>query len=365
MNDLRKTTIESDVLVKRKATADDLPNPSIDKMYIEFILCHVLPIINSNGDSFAVEPTKTRAKTVKNGYINLNHENTYNVGSILNAQFVEGEEGQAGRIECTGVLWKEVLKEFWIDVADITDGYYSISMEVLYKDFYYLVDGEKLDPLDNYHLEEYVGSTYEGKYVSRVITPHSFCGCCLTANPADLQAKIKRAVAEKKTKEEENMPYKVFEEEKDYNEHVNEIKTSYAEELQTNEEFIASIREGYVSIDDVLSHFEVAEAESVEDIAKAYATLKEEYEDYKKEIAEEKLYNKRVAELAEFDYEVAEDEKDEIINMSEASFNIIKKTAKLAYDKAKASVDDDEEPFDPNLSVASDDNSIDIIKSFQ
>lgn len=375
MSEIKKTNVEVTVDIANQAKA--MPEPSLLKMYIMFTLLFTFPRFNNNGETYDFEKTKEKTNTVSNGYINYRHDSTINLGSILSSEFVE--EGEGGKIECTGVLWKDVLQNFSITPDEIKSGVYKVSMEVLYKDFYYYYDDELLDPMDNYHLEEHVGSQYEGKFVGRVIIPYEFSGCAITPVPADKDAEIQKAIAEnyKQNKEVTDNMYKEFETKEDFENFKNSLAEEIKSELIEDEEVVSEIRNGYVSVAEVLDKFKDVEleADNVEGIVKSVSEIKdnlsavdEEFKEFKKEVAEEKLLKKRVAELEKFGYELEDGEKEEIVNMTEDTFCMLKKTAKKAFEKAKAESTVDNENDDTvnpySFNNIEDEDGLDTVKTF-
>lgn len=162
---------------------------------IEFSLLRTYPVVNSNGDSYDYERTKRVFNSVDFGYINLEHNNWINVGTIVNSDFVD--DGEAGRIDCSGILWKSALDEFDIDLDDIRNGRYQISMEVLFNDYYIMHGDERIDPPE---AEEYVdlrGQVVDGREVSRVVVPLEYSGAALTEIAADPQMSVNKVIAKK------------------------------------------------------------------------------------------------------------------------------------------------------------------------
>lgn len=155
-----------------------------------------------------------------------------------------------------------------------------------------------------------------------------------------------------------NMAYKEFKTEEDFN----SFKNSYKEELKENEEFINSIRNGYISIENIIDEFKnlKVEGEDLEDIKNSvkelkgnYEKEKEKFENYKKEVKEEKLFNSRKSKMVNAGLEVKEEDKEEIINMSEKAFDMVIKAAKL--NKKNDNDNDIDNNFDPNFSVIDED----------
>jgi len=338
-----------------------------NKMYISYNVLHTLPDFNSNGLAYDPERTEETVKTFIDGYINIGHDDWFNVGAIYDSKYISQEQG--GKIQADGFLWKNVLRNFDITPQDIIDGKYQISMEVLYKDYYYLVGDEKFDSSKHSELEEFVGQTKEGKPVIRVIFPEEFIGVALTTKPADKDAAIFQAVAKKL---------------ESYNNKIDNYKHGGAEEVElfkelkfeTEEDYnkhVEKLRQGYVMADEILKKFAELdlEAEKLDDLVKVVAdvkeelsTVKSEYEDYKQSVANEKLLNKRLSELSELNITVAEEKHEEIINMSEATFEILLDTAKASVvednKEDKETKEAKAEFVDPSLQISDEDKELDV-----
>ena len=374
--------VEPDIFDKSVSFVDDDTKATKDKMYIYYTLLHTLPKVNKNGVSFDTARTRDTAKTILNGYINLEHEPSLNIGSVVDSSFIESSEG--GKIDNKAVLWKSVMEEFGISKEDIENGKYQMSMEVLYKDYYYMVGDERVEPEDNEFLEDYKGDMYEGKKVKKVLYPHEFTGAALTSNAADDKADIFKAIASKYNTNEggnDEMSYKVFETEEEFNEFKEELAEDIKSELKEDDSFLEKAREGYIQVEDVLKRFEeleLGEAETLDEALSNTKELKNNFVEFKNKVAKERKLNERAKELSEFDIDIAEleEDKEEIAEMSDEQFNLMKKTIKTSMEKAKASQKDDgkkddkkdDGKFDPNLKLDDDEKDdevtvSDIVKS--
>lgn len=348
---------------------------TLDKMYINFDLLHTLPDINYNGASFDKESTEAKADTVAEGYINVEHDDWFNVGSVLNAEYVEGENSD--KINCDGVLWKSVLENFDITPEDIKNGEYKISMEVLYKDYMYLYGDELVNPDEYSELADHVGQTYQGKQVAMVIKPEEFKGCALVKDPADSEAIINEAVANKLTNTSKIINKKEIEENQGGKDMFKELEFETEEEYNN---YLEDIRQGYASVESLLGKFEEMniDAKDVDALVEGVASIKEDLEETKEEYenfkAEAKL-KERKTKLEEAGLELEEDD-EEIAELSDKAFNMILKASKTKEDKEDVEVEDadkDEEEvkeeeaseedikFDPNLHVTDDDFDVDSI----
>lgn len=378
----QRIQISPEIVEKNVASEDD--KATKDKMFIYYTLLHTVPDMNKNGVSYDFSRTQEVHDSILNGYINFEHDAILNIGTVIESNFVE--EGEGASIENKAVLWKSVLQELGIQVEDITAGRYQMSMEVLYKDYYYMVGDERVEAEGNEYLEDYKGSTYEGKVVKKVLYPHEFTGAALTSNAADNKADIFKAVASKyqnKGGQDDMFKQLEFETEEAYNEYLEELKEDIredmreelAEEIKNDEDFVTDLREGYVEVAEVVSKFEdleIAEAESLEDIVGEVKEIADNYKNLQDQVKKQKVLNERASELAEFDFDISdlEEDKKEIAEMSDAQFNLLKKTIKSSFEKAQASMeknkgDKKNDKFDPNLNLE-DDNDVsrlDIINS--
>lgn len=461
---------------------------SPNKMLISFPLLRTYPIVNANGDSFDFESTKELYDTVDFGYINLEHEQWINVGTVISSNFVE-EEGY-GTIKCQAVLWKNTLEEYGISQQDIKEKKYQISMEVYFNDYYVMHGDRKINLPDASDYLELKGDTFEGKEVARVIKPSEYSGAALTENAADKSLDIEKAVAKKlkKKKEvamlseartpsyegtettmwedvdknldaiiqgyygqnpsaepesQEEIPGQVEEMnatmknwaanlsllgdsdaetfddlvvlpvvnpsthnlnrealtaaarlspqisgisdstlesvqnkidsliEKEFNE---EESANMFKEFETEEEYNSFVselkeeaREGYVEVDEVLASID-EDVEDVEDVVDNYKQLKEQFASYKEEVARKEKLQERKDVLDEkgIDIDKLEASEEDIVEMSDKSFELIVKSFEQATEKMieKAS---ENGKFDPTkLDISDDEDKVskkDILKS--
>lgn len=189
-------TFQPEIIGEEKASGDNLLD---NKLRISFPLLRTYPVINGNGDALEYERSKELFDTVELGYINLEHDKILNIGTIVDSEFADREdEEDYATINCEGVLWKTVLEEHGITADDIKRGKYQISMEVRYKDYYYMIGDERVEPHENSELEMIKGNTVNGKKVAKVIKPEEYAGAALTTNAADKALdidEVSRAVA--------------------------------------------------------------------------------------------------------------------------------------------------------------------------
>ena len=329
--------IKPNFIEKSEAAIDSHSN----KVKIEFPLLRTVPTINANGDTYDYAATKEKFDTVNFGYINLEHRGWINVGAITSSEF---EEGNIGKIKCEAVLWKSVLDEFDIAVDSIKNGDYQISMEVYFNDYYVLHGDERIDRPE---ADEYVdrrGSIVDGKKVARVIIPSEYSGAALTENAADKTLDIEKVVASKldnktkeifveeennlETKEENEIMFKEFETEEEFNDFLEAKKAEFEAEYAEK----------------VVANLEDEDVEGVEDVIKKYKEVQKEYAEYQEEVAREKKLTDRKAELVEndVDLEALEASEEDILEMSDRSFELMIKGFAQAAEKAKEVKEEEE-----------------------
>jgi len=337
MMDKVNIQIKPNFIEKSEAAIDSHSN----KVKIEFPLLRTVPTINANGDTYDYAATKEKFDTVNFGYINLEHRGWINVGAITSSEF---EEGNIGKIKCEAVLWKSVLDEFDIAVDSIKNGDYQISMEVYFNDYYVLHGDERIDRPE---ADEYVdrrGSIVDGKKVARVIIPSEYSGAALTENAADKTLDIEKVVASKldnktkeifveeennlETKEENEIMFKEFETEEEFNDFLEAKKAEFEAEYAEK----------------VVANLEDEDVEGVEDVIKKYKEVQKEYAEYQEEVAREKKLTDRKAELVEndVDLEALEASEEDILEMSDRSFELMIKGFAQAAEKAKEVKEEEE-----------------------
>jgi len=356
--------VEPNVMDKAISSAiENAPN----KMLIQFPLLRTFPIVNSNGDSYDYDSTKEAYNSIDFGYINLEHNGWINIGTITSSSFED--EGNYGVIKCEGVLWKNALEEYDITEEDIRSGKFQISMEVFFNDYYVMHGNKKVERPAAAELVDKRGQLVEGEKVARVVIPTEYSGAALVENAADKTLDIEKIVAkqlenkqaleeETNTKEDKDMPYKQFETEEEFNEFLEAKRTEIVEDLKEDEEFMAEATEGLVSYNEVVAKFEEAGIEDVEDIETAIAkvtNLKEDFEEFKQEVARNKKLAERKDTIEEngIDLEKIEASDEDILEMSDRAFELMIKgyaQAKKEAQKAQASENDNDgndNGFDP------------------
>lgn len=315
---------------------DDSPN----KIRISFPLLRTFPIANANGDSYDYESTKELYNTIDFGYINLNHEQWINVGAVISSEFVEEED--YGIIKCEAVLWRNTLQEYNISEFDIKEGRYQISMEVFFDDYYIMHGDKRIDLPKASDYKSLIGTKFEGEEVVRVIKPAEYSGAALTEDAADKTLDIEKVVASKIKKKDnlegDNNMFKEFETEKEFNDFLDTKEREIASKLKEDEEFVSEITKDLVSYDEVIAKFEEAgieDIDKVEDVVEKFNSVKGEFENFKKEVAEEKKLAKRKATLVEkgIDIEKLEASEEEIVEMADRAFELVVKSFEQASEK--------------------------------
>lgn len=373
---------------ERKSLALELPErKDPNKIYFSAKLVHALPrdfpehnnnlpISNDNGEVFLADGNEApdfidgavglqeRVDTVIDSSGNLFHDADLTVGHIKEAEFIDETDEEAARIDFIGVAQRNLLNRWGFSQRNLEEGEFDISMEAPYQDWYYLWGEEAVSRDDMPELEDYVGDAYENKGVIRVITDFYFdaFGFIESGFQADELANIKAVAYNKEKKgDKEDMSdkFKVFDTEKEFN----EFKDNLIEES----------RKGYAKVEEILENFSKLdlEGEDINDVVKSVASIKcdleetqNEYEQYKEQVENEKVFAERKEKLEAVDVKVSEDDKEEIIDLSEKAFAMLVKSNKEKMQKSKGSKKD-ESNFDPNLSSGNDELDVDAVKLFQ
>lgn len=361
-----KLSIQPEVMDKANSSSvADAPN----KMMISFPLLRTYPIVNANGDTFDYESTKELFNTIEFGYINLEHKGWINIGTVTSSRF---EEGDVGVIKCDAIIWKNALAEYGISEQDIRDGKYQISMEVFFNDYYIMHGNQKIERPEAREFVEDRGKKVDGKAVSRVIIPTEYSGAALVENAADKTLDIEKVVAKKleddklaqnsnpKKGDNKTMAYKEFETEEEFNNFLSEKEKEIASQLREDEEFIADMTEGLVSYDEVIAKFEESGFEDIEDLEEVIARvngIKEDFEEFKQEVAREKKLNERKNTLEEkgIDIEKLEANEEDIVELGDKAFELLIRSFEQASEAAKKAMasqndsddNDDNGNFDP------------------
>ena len=354
---------------KNKSIALDLPNREDDnKIFFSGTLAHAkpeeledYPLANKNGEGFLStsdtapdfvdNPIGLReaVSTVVDSALNLIHREDLQVGHIKEATYVKEDENEAAHIDFIGVLQRDTLKSYGVNKSEVEDGQYDLSMECYYDRYYYIHGEEVVDPNEQ-DLEEYVGGTYQNLGVVKIITNPEFSAAALipSGGQADEDAIIK-AVASKYEDDNNQGGEDMFKE--------LEFKTE--EEFN---QFIEEKRKGYAKVEDVLGQFEELdlEGDSLEDVTKSVADIKDELEEkekefseYKEQVEKDKAFAERKMKLEKVGVEVDEEDKEDIVAMTDKAFALMVESNKS---KIEASNKDNDEKnkgeanldFDPN-----------------
>ena len=160
-----------------------------------------------------------------------------------------------------------------------------------------------------------------------------------------------------------NMDFKIYKTEEDYNNDISNIKNAHKTELLENEEFVSDIRNGYVKVEDVIAKFEDLEVEDLDALANSVNDIKanlqktqDEYESYKTDVENDKLFANRKETLENAGVEVKDEEKEDILALTDYALNKMVESAKKSKKQVDNKVDGDV-PFDPNLIFDNLDNS--------
>lgn len=205
------------------STDNPLLNQYRNLAKIEFVLCHSLPLYNTNNASWTYPTLVRSVNTVNGNVINLNHlmrdnsdvlnkeiKNDIIIGYMSEGKIVELEVDEKGNyplvpakpipIIATGYLWKRTVSEI---ISRMKNGEkFKVSMECEYESLGFLYDNEFYTSSDK---PEFIGvREFNGKPVVRVlggISPEggevNFWGVALLdkVTPADQSAKVLTTVA--------------------------------------------------------------------------------------------------------------------------------------------------------------------------
>ena len=213
---------EDDENVELSAEQNPLLNEFRSLAKIQFVLCHSLPAVNSNGATWTYPTLLNSYKTVRHQVVNLNHELKDNakvlkirvgnniIGHMIDAEIQELEADENGGyplapskpipVIATAYLYKRVVPEL---IAKLKRGEkVKVSMECEFTDMGFLYDGAMYTRIEK---PEFAGKReFNGKPIVRVlggIDPKggvvNFWGCAILDNqkPADENAEVLSAVA--------------------------------------------------------------------------------------------------------------------------------------------------------------------------
>lgn len=213
---------EDDENVELSAEQNPLLNEFRSLAKIQFVLCHSLPAVNSNGATWTYPTLLNSYKTVRHQVVNLNHELKDNakvlkirvgnniIGHMVDADIQELEADENGGyplapskaipVIATAYLYKRVVPEL---IAKLKRGEkVKVSMECEFTDMGFLYDGVMYTRIEK---PEFAGKReFNGKPIVRVlggIDPKggvvNFWGCAILDNqkPADENAEVLSAVA--------------------------------------------------------------------------------------------------------------------------------------------------------------------------
>lgn len=184
-----------------------------DLLYIKFLL--VSSGKNNNNDYFTVKDMLRSYKTPRDKHINWEHNHEKIIGHIKNSiityngtvladseidKFLSMDEPPNGQydIYCSGVIYKSACSPFARRVIEAFGknkgdyGYLSVSMEVLFKEWYYLVGDQVYDKEFAYQFAPLhkVKKKFEGSDVLRVFKNYYFSGCGVVPKPGNNRSEI-------------------------------------------------------------------------------------------------------------------------------------------------------------------------------
>jgi hypothetical protein len=192
-------------LAKLKAHASANPD-QLDLYYLKSVL--VSTGCNKNDDVFDPQEVWAARTTPEDKPFNLEHDQRDIIGHITGTRVLDSDgkavasDAVVEEIPTTfDVINEAVLYKFWADktlqermdatIAEIADGKWFVSMEVLFNRFDYRVGDKVIARTEDTafltkHLRAYGGDgTYEGQPIVRVLRSLTFSGVALVKKPAN------------------------------------------------------------------------------------------------------------------------------------------------------------------------------------
>ena len=163
------------------------------KAYFSYILCHGLPMFNSNNDTWTPKTLANSYPYIIHSPLNLQHWEDLIVGHTYDSTVVD--LGGVTGIVCAAVIYKDT---FWQLADDVKEGKWSVSMECFFDGFDLYYRGETINPDHELwdKLLPYARNSYENDPVVRVLGGSGdeakvlFSASALVSVPADPSAKI-------------------------------------------------------------------------------------------------------------------------------------------------------------------------------
>lgn len=230
--DFRSTSV--DLIIQPQIAENDLGFLSFaeedkqkDLLYVKFLL--VSSGFNNNWDKFLALELLKSWKSPRNKQINWKHDAEKIIGHIQNSvlsynrtrlteeeidQFLRMEEPPKGQydIYCSGVIYKVACPFFAAKVLESVSAsakrgdsnYLSVSMEVLFTNWYYEVGGQIFgrEMTDRFDYMRSTHTEYNGQPVYRVLKNLVFSGCGITPRPANFRSELIAAASECVNEEE-------------------------------------------------------------------------------------------------------------------------------------------------------------------
>ncbi|MFW6311842.1 MAG: hypothetical protein ACOC1K_06365 [Nanoarchaeota archaeon] len=227
---------------ENKSVALELPQKNdLNKIYFTATLCHALPLnfpnhnenlplANANAETFLATSDeapdfiknpiglKEAIDSVVDSSGNLFHDPDFTVGHTRDAMYIEETEDETAHIDFLGVAQRDLLNNFGIEKEHLSKGFFDISMECYFTEWFYIWGNKIIKKEDMPELEDYVGKTYKNLGVICVIADPNFSawGLIESGFQADELANIKSVASKSKRKsmlsEPRRLNYKNLEE---------------------------------------------------------------------------------------------------------------------------------------------------------
>jgi hypothetical protein len=342
--------------------------PSKNKQGAVFDLCRSLPAYNKNDMGIRPEVLELSYKTIEDTLGDINHDINLTIGSTMKSELIHKGENEPIVMRICAVFAKNRLRGnpyYNIDSISNQNGF---SMEALFSDWEYLVNGTILTRQEKPEITEqqvenlvlYGESIYDSQgnrvilLLGTIDNPIEFNGFALIVNqekPADPQStKTYLEVASQKVKDEQNkgsdkeMPFKQFETEAEFNTFIAETKNAYKIELnydklqgdlQTASASLQTANDSLKEKDDQIQDFTTKLATANDSLA-TMTTRAETAEGELQKQAVAKITEDRKQALAAKNYEVDEDDLQFIATATQEDFDkFVKRIEKVQASTTK------------------------------
>lgn len=339
-----------------------------DLMYVKFKLVHANT--NKNKDHFTREELKNAEKTPILKLLNWGHDQNTNIGVIYQSKYVESKEnGEPDYLQCIAAISKYKFKTYAEQILNrYNKGELFFSMETWFKEAQCSVCDEVFSTGEEGYCNHLSNRLAEGSSAARILRQITFAGAAVVENPADVQAGALALASKKPNLKEGNIVDKIYSQaeldaaiEKAIaqaiaNSNAETEKTALALKVEELDQLIQK----YTKMNEDLTAQNTELLLQKEEIEKSVASVTEEFENFKSQVAAEKLATDRLAQLIAVGYTVPDKEDDAYAELmdnlrtaSDKSFDFIKRIAEQA---AKAS----ENSTQANTIISNDDDN-DII----